>query len=90
MPTLRSTLKPTVAPPPPPRFPAPCSFDHGPVHVIVLDSSGSNKVMSSWLEGDLSTLAARPRGHTQWLIVVVHHAPYSKGSEDCDTHRDQT
>ncbi len=24
-----------------------------------------------------------------WLITLVHEAPYSKGSEDSDTHRDQ-
>ena len=27
---------------------------------------------------------------TQWLIAVVHAAPYSKGSEDSDLHPDQT
>ncbi len=58
----------------------------------MLDSnvgSTSYTDMIRWMERDVKALGARPPGTTQWLIALVHAAPYSKGSEDCDTHKDQ-
>jgi hypothetical protein len=71
------------------------SVDHGDVHIVVLDSSGSGlKEMSAWLRSDLAYARkthSGPHGpHSfQWLVAVVHHAPYSKGSEDSDRHIQQ-
>ena len=70
----------------------PRSFDHGPIHFVVLDSnvgSTSYTDMIDWMQRDLNALRSRHVGTTGWLIALVHHAPYSKGSEDCDTHKDQ-
>ena len=67
----------------------PTSFDVGVTHVVVLDSAGSvYTTMTAWLQADLARmLAATPP--VRWLVAVVHHAPYSKGSEDSDIHIDQ-
>jgi hypothetical protein len=74
------------------------SFNYGDVHFVVLDSSGSSLTrMERWLDADRAwcehaTNRARDAGEPlpcQWLVAVVHHAPYSKGSEDSDTHKDQ-
>jgi hypothetical protein len=79
---------------PPALLRAPClrSFDHGPLHVVVLD--GNVRVSDfatevQWLQRDMAALALRQPGTSQWLVAVVHHAPYSKGSEDSDVHDDQ-
>ncbi len=49
------------------------SFDYGPLHVIVLDSTVfRSKHQNEWLEQDLIENRERP-----WKIVLVHHPPYS-------------
>ena len=58
------------------------AFDHASVHVIMLDSQGSDLDvggdMYQWLRRDLRASNAR------WQIAVFHHPPYSKGSNDSD------
>lgn len=59
------------------------SFDIGNVHFISLDSHDSDRSpggdMLTWLENDLlSTLQ-------EWIIVIWHHPPYTKGSHDSDS-----
>ncbi len=58
------------------------SFDHGNVHVIVLDSYHSDRsatgAMATWARADLAATQA------DWVIGVFHHPPYSKGSHDSD------
>ncbi len=75
-------------------LPAPChrSFDHGPLHVVVLDGNVGVSDFATevqWLQRGMAALALRQPGTLQWLVAVVHHAPYSKGSEDSDVHDDQ-
>ncbi len=53
-----------------------CSFDHGPLHGVVLAADANATAQLHWLQRDLRALADRPAGATQWLIAVVHHAPY--------------
>ena len=68
------------------------SFDHGPLHVVVLDGNVGVSDFATevqWLQRDMAALALRQPGTLQWLVAVVHHAPYSKGSEDSDVHDDQ-
>jgi hypothetical protein len=59
------------------------SFDHGNVHVVVLDSSESDRSptgpMLTWLKDDLAA-NTRP-----WTIAIWHHPPYTKGSHNSDT-----
>jgi hypothetical protein len=60
--------------------------------------------MVAWLQEDLGVLreagaddkspegtaVPRPRKRPYaWLVGIVHEPPYSKGSEDSDTHKDQ-
>jgi 3',5'-cyclic AMP phosphodiesterase CpdA len=53
------------------------SFDAGPVHIAVLDSSRPSLIRSPessqlrWLDADLGSTRQR------WKIVVFHHAPYA-------------
>lgn len=58
------------------------AFDHGNLHVVVLDSDGSDRSpdgpMLRWLRRDL---AAR-RG--DWLLAVFHHSPFSAGTHHDD------
>ncbi|TMQ62321.1 MAG: T9SS type A sorting domain-containing protein [Candidatus Eisenbacteria bacterium] len=58
------------------------SFDYGDIHLICLDSEGSDRradgAMMTWLASDL---AATTR---TWVIAFWHHPPYSKGSHDSD------
>jgi hypothetical protein len=58
------------------------SFDHGPVHVVVLDSAGHSlepgSRMLAWLEEDLAESDA------PWTVAVFHHPPYSRGTHDSD------
>ncbi|MBI3561678.1 MAG: metallophosphoesterase family protein [Gammaproteobacteria bacterium] len=62
------------------------AFDHGQVHVVVLDSQDSNLStggsMYQWLEKDLQA------NRQPWLLAMFHHPPYSKGSHDSDQWRD--
>lgn len=62
------------------------SFDLGSLHMVVLDSEASNMSrfgsMYHWLQRDL-------QANTQpWLIAVMHHPPYTKGSHNSDRWRD--
>lgn len=61
------------------------SFDYGDVHFIMLDSESSanepGSDMYNWLQRDLA------QNHSKWLIAVLHHPPYSKGTHDSDVNR---
>jgi hypothetical protein len=58
------------------------SFDWGNVHVVVLDSAGTDVApgspMWTWLAADLA------RTEQDWRIAVVHHPPYARGDVDSD------
>jgi len=58
------------------------AFDYGPIHVVMLDSQSSLRLgksdMLDWLQRDLQ------HNTLPWTIVVLHHPPYSKGSNDSD------
>ncbi len=58
------------------------SFDYGNLHIVNLDSEGSSLsstgAMANWLRSDLASTAQ------DWLVVMFHHPPYSKGSHDSD------
>ncbi len=58
------------------------AFDHGDIHVVVLDSSQSSRAadgpMAQWVRDDLAATSA------DWIIAIWHHPPYSKGSHDSD------
>ncbi|NOT34388.1 MAG: hypothetical protein HOP12_09485 [Candidatus Eisenbacteria bacterium] len=58
------------------------SFDWGPVHLVCLDSEGSDRSPASsqfqWLRSDLAA-TTQP-----WVIAYWHHPPYTKGSHDSD------
>lgn len=65
------------------------SFDWGPIHFVVLDSTGdaddreeSNLRQRGgqfrWLERDLEEAADDPR--SAWIVAVLHHPPYSSGT----------
>jgi hypothetical protein len=60
------------------------SFDHGPVHFVVLDSADSDRssggAMATWAKADLAAV-----DQATWVIVAFHHPPYSKGSHNSDT-----
>jgi len=62
------------------------SFDHGMAHFVCLDSESSDSrpgsPMYEWAADDLDD--ARARGK-RWLIVYMHHPPYSAGTHDSDT-----
>lgn len=61
------------------------ALDYGDVHFIMLDSeSGSSEPgsdMYEWLQRDLA------KHNSKWLIAVLHHPPYSKGTHDSDVNR---
>jgi MYXO-CTERM domain-containing protein len=58
------------------------SFDHGDVHVVVLDSTVSDRSpggpMLTWLRRDLEA------NRSAWLIAAFHHPPYTAGEHDSD------
>ncbi|UCE88571.1 MAG: metallophosphoesterase family protein [Pseudomonadota bacterium] len=58
------------------------AFDYGNAHVVFLDSQasdrGANGAMMQWLKKDLAATTQR------WLIAVLHHPPYTRGSHDSD------
>ncbi len=60
------------------------SFDYGNIHIISLDSHDEDRSLGSpmltWLENDLGATTQ------EWIIVIFHHAPYSKGSRDSDNN----
>ncbi len=59
------------------------SFDYGNLHIISLDSYDESRdtgsPMLTWLENDLAATTQ------EWIVVIFHHPPYSKGSHDSDT-----
>ncbi|MFH1737763.1 MAG: VTT domain-containing protein [bacterium] len=56
------------------------SFDYGPAHVVVLDSSlADSEEQRSWLERDLSGNTDYP-----WIFAVYHHPPYAWPYADRD------
>ena len=61
------------------------SFDHGMAHFVCVDSQISNHAVGSamyrWLEDDLEHANAEGK---RWLVVFMHHPPYSKGTHDSD------
>lgn len=58
------------------------AFDHGPLHVVMLDTQTSDiepgSPMLDWLQRDLAA-TTQP-----WRVVVFHHPPYTHGSHDSD------
>ena len=58
------------------------SYDIGNVHLIALDSHGTDpsdgEPMSNWLRRDLQ------QENADFIIAYWHHPPYSKGSHDSD------
>ncbi len=58
------------------------SFDYANIHIVSLDSHDENRntgsPMLTWLENDLAATTQ------EWIIVMFHHPPYSKGSHDSD------
>ncbi|MFK8010348.1 MAG: MopE-related protein, partial [Saprospiraceae bacterium] len=58
------------------------SFDYANIHIISLDSHDENRSpgspMLTWLENDLAATTQ------DWIVVMFHHPPYSKGSHDSD------
>lgn len=59
------------------------SFDYGNIHIVSLDSHDESRSTGSpmlmWLENDLAATSQ------EWIVVLFHHPPYSKGSHDSDT-----
>lgn len=62
------------------------SFDYANIHIVMLDTEKSDLdvdgEMVRWLKQDLAATKQ------QWLIVVSHHPPYTKGSHDSDSEWD--
>lgn len=59
------------------------SFDYGNMHIVSLDSHdedrSANGPMLTWLDNDLAATTQ------EWIVVIFHHPPYTKGSHDSDT-----
>jgi acid phosphatase type 7 len=59
------------------------AFDYANIHFVCLDSQGSSRsstgTMANWLKADLASTSQ------DWLIVMWHHPPYTKGSHDSDS-----
>lgn len=64
------------------------SFNHGDIHFISLDTNtpgnyndvpGGTYGMVDWLRDDLKACTS------DWIVVFMHQAPYSKGPHDSDT-----
>lgn len=62
------------------------SFDYANIHFVMLDTEASDLSvdgdMLSWLKKDLKNT------QQQWLVTLLHHPPYSKGSHDSDNKWD--
>lgn len=62
------------------------SFDYARTHIIMLDSEhgdfSNSSPMLAWLKKDLK------QTKQDWIIVVFHHPPYSKGTHDSDNPHD--
>src|SRR5262245_55113684 len=65
------------------------SFDQGMAHFTCLDSQLSSttpgSAMFDWAEADLADAHARGK---RWLVVFMHHPPYSRGTHDSTTEPD--
>ena len=64
------------------------SYDYGNIHMICLDSEGSDRApagaMLTWLANDLAAT------NKDWVIAYWHHPPYTKGSHDSDNATDSS
>lgn len=64
----------------------PCSFNIGRVHIIVLNSwdeaRGNNTRQMQWATADLQS-ATKQTSLLDFIIVMFHHAPYSRGACVC-------
>ncbi|MEN8170760.1 MAG: metallophosphoesterase family protein [Pseudomonadota bacterium] len=62
------------------------SIDYGQLHLIFLDSHDGDldkdSAMLRWLKKDLET-TKQP-----WIVALLHHPPYTKGSHDSDDDGD--
>jgi hypothetical protein len=62
------------------------AVDYANVHLVILDTQDSSmnpgSDMMQWLKRDLAN------NTKQWLIVALHHPPYTKGSHDSDKIED--
>ena len=62
------------------------SFNYGNIHIVTLDSEGTDRSpgspMLTWLDNDLAA------NMQYWTVVIFHHPPYSKGSHDSDNPND--
>jgi hypothetical protein len=60
-----------------------CSFDHGNIHFICLESDkidrSPNGAMTTWPENELAST------NKEWIIASWHHPPYTKASHDSDS-----
>ena len=58
------------------------SFDYANTHIVFLDTEeeglAGDDEMAQWLRADLSAT------RREWIIVLFHHPPYTKGSHDSD------
>jgi len=54
------------------------SFDWGPVHFAALDSTIDLREQAEWLDADLDGTTA------PWIVVYLHHPPYSSGRHGSD------
>ncbi len=64
------------------------SFDHGPIHIVCLDSQWTSRsptgAMLTWLENDLAST------DREWIIAFWHHPPYTAGSHESDDPLDSS
>ena len=62
------------------------AFDYAQTHFVILDSHDADTTagapMLRWLEQDLA------QTRQQWIIVLFHQPPYTKGTHDSDNPRD--
>jgi hypothetical protein len=62
------------------------AIDYGPLHLIVLDSEEGDLeaggAMLQWLQQDLAAT------RQPWLIALLHHPPYTRGSHNSDSDAD--
>ncbi len=69
------------------------SFDHDNIHFVSLDTYGyekdqttvfpDNSAQITWLKEDLTR--AQNDSRIKWIIVFLHHPPYSMGSKNSNT-----
>ena len=62
------------------------SWDYGQIHFISMDSDDTDRdvggSMLTWLTNDLAATSKN------WIVVIFHHPPYTKGSHDSDNSGD--